>query len=119
MMTPRTVSQSSLAALLDAVHDRWFDLADVRIDDRTEAVTLHLGDSKHGPFHRELTVKPVSALDVQDEAHIGLYDLDSVRVNQVKKEIVVTSGFPLKLTMCVGDEWELVCRDRDTDTVSA
>ena len=105
------ITDESLTGLLDALHDRWFDMARVRFDTKAEVVTIHFAASKRGPFDRELLVTHVSSLDVKDDAGIGLYDVDAIQVDEVNSQIVITSGFPLRLAMHVRDEWRLTCHD--------
>jgi hypothetical protein len=102
-------SRESMAELLDSIHDRWFDLGRVRLDKPGGEVTLCIGDTKHGPFERQLVFSRVTSLAIEDNARIQLYDIEGLSVDVPNGRIVLQSGFPLKLTMDVADDWSIRC----------
>lgn len=102
-------SSESRSALLDAVHDRWFNLEDVAFDQEMCKVKVRIGDSSRGPFERELIVSGVNKLEIEDKAAIQFYDIDDVSLDQAETHIVLASGFPLRLMMHLGSEWQVSC----------
>jgi hypothetical protein len=107
VITKDNWSAESRRALLDAVHDRWFDLDRVGFDQTRGEVRVCFGDRKEGPFKGELIFSGVSELEIEDEAEIQFYDIDDVRLDQTKTDIVLASGFPLRLRMRLGPEWRV------------
>lgn len=102
-------SREHRRVLLDALHDRWFDIDAVRFDERLGTVSLLVGDRKQGPFDREVVFKGVTAFNVEDNANIGYYDIDEIRLEASPNRFVLTSGFPLRLVIQVGSAWEITC----------
>lgn len=102
-------SGESRSALLDAVHDRWFNLEDVTFDQAMCKVRVRIGDSRHGPFERELTFSGVDLLEIEDEAAIQFYDIDDISIDAAGTHIVLASGFPLRLMMHLGADWHVSC----------
>ena len=86
--------------VLDLVHDRWFDLAQVQFDRQQQEVTFLLGERHNGPFtDRILKFTGVSSVTIKDEAEIGVYDLCDIVPNYVSSSIRITSGFPLEIVL--------------------
>jgi hypothetical protein len=102
-------SAEAWRALLDAVHDRWFDLEHVGFDQARGEVKVCIGDSREGPFKTELIFSGVSQLEIEDKAAIQFYDIDDVSLDQSETNIVLASGFPLRLRMRLTAEWRVSC----------
>ena len=107
-----SVSGRALSALMDQVHDWWFDLDSVEYSADSRSITICLGPSKNALRNREVTVKGVASLDVEDGAQIGIYDLEAITFDAAKNRIVLKSTMPLRLVLHLLDGWELTCRDR-------
>lgn len=106
----KNLSAESISTLLDSIHDRWFDLDEVDFSESTGQLRLRLGDRKKGPFDRELTISDVKSYQIEDQAQIGIYDLNDVKIDPKRREIVITSGFPLQMKLLVGEKWEIALR---------
>ena len=106
-ITSATFSIASRDSLLDHVHDRWFDLEQLHLDRESGLLTVPLADSKYGPFDGSITIRPVIAYKIEDHAHIGVYDINEIAI--APPEIILTSGFPLRVKVSIGDAWEIGC----------
>jgi hypothetical protein len=109
------MSKALVGALLDRIHDRWFDLDHIRFDEGSGVVVIPFGDSERGPFHGTLTLKGVERYEVEDHADIGVYDINRIAIEP--PTIVLTSGFPLRLTFHVGDNWAINCDGEGAATI--
>lgn len=90
------------------IHDQWFDLDQVTYDPQERTWQLLFGATSSGPFDHILRITSVVSYSVRDEARIGLYDLDHIEVNLAKKQIVITSGFPLELTLDILPDFSIL-----------
>jgi hypothetical protein len=92
--------ETDISGVLDLVHDRWFDLAQVKFDDHKQEVTFSLGEKRKGPFtDRILKISGVSNITIKDEAKIGIYDLCDLMPDCLSSSIKITSGFPLEIIL--------------------
>ena len=88
----------------DLIHDRWFDLAQVRFDQQKQEVTFSLGEKRKGPFtDKKLKIIGVSSITIKDkdEAKIGIYDFCDLIPDYLSSSIKITSGFPLEIILKV------------------
>jgi hypothetical protein len=113
VVNSENLSRQSLDLLLDRIHDHWFDLGQIRLDEATNLLTIPFGNSRRGPFDGEIRIRGVREYEIEDGAQIGVYDINEIRADPPK--IVLTSGFPLRLTFDVGDIWEISAEEA-TDT---
>ena len=99
---------TDLLSVLDLVHDRWFDLSQVKFDKASEECTLFLGEKRKGPFDdRVLKISGVLDVKISDEAGIGIYDLRDLIPEPSSSSIRITSGFPLELILKVKQTCEI------------
>ena len=91
---------TDMSGVLDLVHDRWFDLAQVKLDQQKGEVTFSLGEKRKGPFaDRILKITGVSNITIRDDAKIGIYDFCDLIPDYSSSSIRITSGFPLEITL--------------------
>ncbi len=96
--------------LLGAVHDRWFDLETVKVDEERK-VTFRISSSKRSTPDRQLTFSEVARISVLDEAEIGNYYINEIEIDKDRNTIVITCGFLLTITLFLHAGWTLECRD--------
>jgi len=107
ILNARSISSDAVSALHDLVHDRWFDLKELRFDKKLGLVSLRFGDKRKGPFDQSLAVAGVAAVNVKDDAHIGIYDIDRLEIDTRKPSLTLTSGFPLQIVVELLATWEV------------
>ncbi len=91
---------TDLWTVLDLVHDRWFELAQVSFDQQRGEVSICLGEKRRGPYRdRLLKITGVLALEIKDEAKIGQYDLSDIEIDSSSSSIRIKSGFPLEIRL--------------------
>jgi hypothetical protein len=94
--------ETDVWGVLDLIHDRWFDLAQVRFDQQKQKVTFSLGEKRKGPFtDKKLKIIGVSSITIKDEAKIGIYDFCDLIPDYLSSSIKITSGFPLEIILKV------------------
>jgi hypothetical protein len=94
--------ETDVWGVLDLIHDRWFDLAQVRFDQQKQEVTFSLGEKRKGPFtDKKLKIIGVSSITIKDEAKIGIYDFCDLIPDYLSSSIKITSGFPLEIILKV------------------
>lgn len=108
-ITERSLSPSLVAALLDCVHDRWFDLDELQFHEESGDFELRFGQTRVGPRESRLVVRGVRSYTVEDDAHIGRYDINTIDIDTQAGRVRLVSGFPLAVTLNVRDGWELEC----------
>ena len=108
MLIDRNNSLSAMASLMDAIHDRWFDLSDISFSEPTREFVLYYGERKQEPHEKRLKVRGVTRLHLWDEARIGTYDINEILVDVKSGRITVTSGFPLKIELELDEDWEII-----------
>ena len=92
--------ETDICGALDLVHDRWFDLAQVKFDDHKQEVIFSLGEKRKGPFtDRILKIIGVSNITIKDDAKIGIYDICDLTPDYLSSSIKITSGFPLEIIL--------------------
>lgn len=98
--------RTNLEKMQGLIHDRWFDLLQVRHDAARQSFSISLGEDDHGPYHdKVLTVTDVSDLKVTDEADIRIYDLNEIVLEPGCVRLL--SNFPLEIRLSVGNDCEL------------
>jgi hypothetical protein len=111
-MTILTVSEpQELDQIMDEVHDKWFDLDAITYVEADREFALAYGrkatrkESREGAAHLvvegELRIAHAIACEVEDKAQIGYYDLNEVTYDPDARAIVLTSSFPLRITIAV------------------
>ena len=93
-MREKAVVQSAreLASIIDRLHDRWFDLDDIRFDKPSATVTI--------PFSQDrvqLVIHDANDLRVDDSENIGTYDFNTITYEPEYRRLSVLTGVPLKL----------------------
>ncbi len=92
--------------LLDLVHDRWFDLGQLKTDSEKHEVELYLGEKRKGPYDEKiLKITKVLHVAIDDRAQIGIYDLSDIQITATS--IRVESPMSLVITVTVGDGCEI------------
>ncbi|BCA54017.1 hypothetical protein W02_11570 [Nitrospira sp. KM1] len=91
---------TDMSGVLDLVHDRWFELAQVKFDRQKGEVTVPLGEKRKGPFaDKILKITGVSNITIMDDAKIGIYDLCDLIPDYSSSSIRITSGFPIEIIL--------------------
>lgn len=103
----QNLNAATISAILDEIHDRWFDIGQVSYAESTGCLRIPFGEDRRGPFNRLLTIDGVAGYEVRDEAGIGLYDLNSISIQPSTREVVVTSAFPLEIRVQLLEDWEI------------
>lgn len=94
--------ETDLSGVLDLVHDRWFNLDQVRLDKTNGEVTFFLGEKRKGPFtDKILKIDGVSDLKIKDDARIGIYDFCDLIPEYSSASVRITSGFPMEIVLKV------------------
>lgn len=93
--------------LLDLLHDRWFNLEDVKFDDEKHEVRLYVGEKRKGPYDEKiLIVTNVSHVAIDDKAKIGIYDLSDVEITSTS--IRLKSPMSLVINLTVSESCEIL-----------
>lgn len=94
--------ETDLFGVLDLVHDRWFNLDQVKFDRENGEVMIFLGEKRKGPFtEKVLKIDGVSDLKINDEARIGIYDFCEIVPDPSSASLRITSGFPMEIILKV------------------
>ncbi len=89
--------------LLDLVHDRFFDLTECGFDRERGEYRLSFGDHSKGPYDEKLLkVTDVWEVSIDDQAQIGIYDINYIEI--APQMIRIVSSFPLQIVLTVGKE---------------
>ena len=92
--------------LLDLVHDRWFDLGQLKTDSEKHEVELYLGEKRKGPYDEKiLKITKVLRVAIDDRAQIGIYDLSDIKITATS--IRLESPMSLVITVTVGEGCEI------------
>lgn len=91
----RVTDPSNLGLVIDAVHDRWFDIDDVQFDAARRCVRI--------PIEPDwlLEIANVDSLDLEDSERVGKYDLNEIVFSKQRGTLIVTTGIPLTFRMGV------------------
>jgi hypothetical protein len=105
---------ADLDRVADVVHDHWFDLEAVRLDRQASMVTIPLSvDARAGsPVDFTLAIGAAGAISIHDSERIGRYDLNRLRLDEEKMELIVQTGIPLGLRIQV-DRIDVTVRRAD------
>ena len=111
MTVTRVTSTSDLEELVDAVHDRWFDVDAVSLDAAKRELTIPYwkADLSRVPksrdtgllldFDSQLVIQGVDSYTVQDSEQIGCYGFNEIHFNG--RQITITGEPYLTLTVPV------------------
>jgi len=109
---------SDLDAILDMLHDQWFDLGGLKYNDKASELTLlfevadyenadtvlslYFIKLKSTPVCKVLlTICGVESYSVKDVENIGKYDLNEITYAADTKSMMITSTIPLYFTVNV------------------
>ena len=97
--------ETDRSGILDLIHDRWFELAQVKFDQQNGEVTFSLGEKRKGPFaDKILKITGVINILIKDNAKIGIYDFCDLIPDYSSSSVRITSGFPLEIIIEVGQQ---------------
>ena len=91
---------SELSALVDLVHDLWFDVDQLERHPSCGAATIPLYErpddlrQKRPPI-LTLVIKHVHSAVVKDSEHVGYYDIDQIRFDPVANVLTISGCIPL------------------------
>jgi hypothetical protein len=66
----------SIGALLDEIHDRYFDISKMAYDAATQVWAVPFGERQRGPYDKRLVVTSVRACHVRDTERIRFYGMN-------------------------------------------
>jgi len=110
----RITDCTDLGRINEVIHDHWFDLDDVTLNEATSILQieflrppLEAGGATSGwsllrrvevPYVASfLRVHRVRSWALKDTQRVGTYDFNELRFDQAKQRIQVTTGIPLEL----------------------
>jgi hypothetical protein len=95
-------------------HDCYFDLDQAEWSEVERTYSLRFGRGKErvgwfgltsskAPTNYDcvLAVRGVSAVEIKDDARIGVYDLDTITFDQQQSAVIIESNIPLTITLTV------------------
>jgi hypothetical protein len=101
MIDLRAESAESLEAINDALHDRWFDVADVEFSESERRARLRFRRSiKGNASDVMLEVDDVDEFSLHETEGIGIYDLNRITIGR-DKTVRIKTGIPLQFEMRV------------------
>lgn len=95
-----------LDRLLRLLHDRWFDVADVKFDRAAGTVTvpfLVASEPKPGAGMRDcwLRIRHVTHMELQESEGVGRYDLNDFWFESEAGRLQIRTGIPLRFELKV------------------
>lgn len=107
LINQANMSDESWFAFINEVHDQYFDLNEVKFEPQIMELRLSVGGSRKGPFNeKELVIKGVDSVAVEDEARIQYYMLLDMSVNDKKNELtILATGLEIRIGIRPG--WEI------------
>jgi hypothetical protein len=115
----RATAPEDLAEITDLIHDRWFDLDSVVIDEEAAQIRVPMLDRRPGSgwlrrllsrtsdsepvIAGELVVRCVRECSIEDQAGIRWFDFNRVRYDEAARRISIESNVPLEIVATVDD----------------
>ena len=85
-----------LGPILDRIHDRWFDITQIRFEEAAKTVAIpFIGDDL------TLIIHHVTELTVEDSQQIAIYDFDKFSYDSDSGRLNILTGIPAKITISV------------------
>ena len=100
-------SGPELDQLMNALHDRWFNVDAIVFELSARRVTVPIADRNGGVPHGVMIALDVESLRIRDDARVGWVDISEVSVSADGHSLYVASAFPVVLTMTLGSDWTL------------
>ena len=92
--------------LAELVHDRWFDVGEVRYLEEEKEFRLHFSTKRKGPYDENLLrITNVTGVEIKDEASLELYNLRTVEITPNSVRLI--SSFPLEILLTVNEGSEI------------
>lgn len=89
MINQTSLNVQTLFALVNEVHDYWFDIDMAKWEPECSKFHLFLGSNRKGPYvDKELVVGAVDSVVFCDDDKIGIYMLTDIVVNEASNEVV-------------------------------
>jgi len=104
-----------LHKVIDAIHDRWFDLDKIQFEAGTSVLQIPFSESydrgwkkfmfwrkdRHGfRYEFSLEIKHVTKYEISDTAKVGIYNFGEIKYDR-KGKLIITTGIPLGFTVYV------------------
>jgi hypothetical protein len=106
-------------ALLDEVHDKWFDLDKLGQEFHPGSITIPIaqrqGDlSKPGALVDSLTINHVRRIEIADTAKVGCYDINEICFDKARGCLRISCAIPAEVLVFVDelDIWYRSARDK-------
>ena len=123
----RVDALDGISDVVDIVHDCWFDIEKLNFDSDASVLSIpfekevidETGALKAFLFLKKkqirivqyvLKILKVQEYTITDDAKIGRYDFNEIKFNKDLNQLVITSGFPMAITLTVRAlDVEVVC----------
>ena len=99
-------SPTQLGDLLNLVHDRWFDVERIALDNERKTVALRLEKKKANLAKGSkdgigLLIKDAEALTINDTEKVRDYDLNEIKFDATNGRLIITGGIPITIEVKV------------------
>ena len=102
-----TITETNrISELLDLVHDRWFDIAELNWDRDRAFVALRLARRKKdlGRTTNDqvtLVIRNAESLKITDTEKVQIYDLNEITYDDHNQLVTITGGIPITIQVKV------------------
>lgn len=108
----RSQAAETLSVIADLIHDRWFDIAGVVLDEATRTLRIPFdpiaralaSSAQLAPERSQvLEIRRARALQVDDTERVGRYDFDALEWNRETHTVTVRTGVPVTIRVEVDE----------------
>lgn len=89
--------------LTGQIHDMWFSVDDLRIDEARQELVIPLRPKPKSTAQKVLVVPNARAIRVTDSEHIGLYDINYVKVLWPERVLSIRGNIPIRVDIEADD----------------
>ncbi|MBL1212825.1 MAG: hypothetical protein HND52_05635 [Ignavibacteriae bacterium] len=122
-------NSKSINLINDVIHDQWFNIHDIKLDDLNEIITIKFNyeDRINSriiykflilkkvkiPIRKYyLKINNVKLVELDDTEKVELYDFNAINFQEEESRIKITTGIPLRFELVV-DKFKISIEDSD------
>ena len=105
-MSPRSANADWGKRLTELVHDMWFSVDDLSLDQVQDELVIPLRLKPKDPPCARLIIPNARVIQVDDTERIGLYDISHILVQMPERLLTIIGNIPIRVDITMDDPCE-------------
>ena len=100
--------QGDVAALMDEIHDQYFDIRMILYDQAGRVWSVPIGEAKWGPYDKKVVVQGVTGYHIEDTEKIRIYDINRLWLDDARGVLRLECNVPLGVWLHVAADFRVM-----------